>query len=280
MRRRIVQALLVLILAAAAGYLGVAAFVWVGQERLMFFPRPVASRPAPPRDWRLEEVSLTMRDGTRLAGVLVSPRLAKPPVVVYFGGNAEEVTAYAAHAGETYGERAVLLVNYRGYGESAGKPGEAAMVSDGLEVFDWAAQRGDLDASRIALHGRSLGSGVAVQVAAARPAACVVLTSPFASARAVAAELYPWLPISALMRHPFDSASRAPSIHAPALFLVGSADTVIAPRHSQVLAAAWGGPVTSVVLEGFGHNDLDLNPRYAEAIHAFLDRCQPASAGA
>lgn len=280
MRRRIVQALFVLVLAAAAGYLGVAAFVWMGQERLMFFPRAAASPPSAPAGWRIEDVSITAADGTRLAGVLVLPPVQKPPLVVYFGGNAEEVTSYAAQAGETYGSRAILLANYRGYGDSAGKPGEAAMVSDALQWLDWAAHRGDVDASRIALHGRSLGTGVAVQVASARTPACVILTSPFASARAVASELYPWLPIAALMRHPFDSESRAPGIHVPALVLIGSDDNVIAPRHSQRLAAAWGGPVTTVVLEGFGHNDLDLNPRYAASIRAFLDRCQPAASGA
>jgi hypothetical protein len=108
----------------------------------------------------------------------------------------------------------------------------------------------------------------------------VILTSPFASARAVASELYPWLPIALLMRHPFDSERRAPSIHAPALILIGSADNVIPPWQSQRLAAAWGGPHESVVLEGFGHNDLDVNPRYAMAIRAFLDRCQAPSSGA
>jgi pimeloyl-ACP methyl ester carboxylesterase len=75
------------------------------------------------------------------------------------------------------------------------------------------------------------------------------------------------------MRHPFDSLSRAPGLAMPALILTGSADTLIPVKHSERLAAAWGGPVERVSLEGFGHNDLDLNPRYSSAIHAFLDRC-------
>ena len=215
-----------------------------------------------------------MRDGTRLAGVLAMPAaVAKPPLVIYFGGNAEEVTAYAAQAQALYGPRAALFVNYRGYGASAGRPGEAALVADGAEIYDWAGKRTDIDASRIALHGRSLGTGVAVQVAAARPARCVVLTSPFASALGVARELYPWLPVAWLLRHPFDSAARAPAIKVPALIITGSADTVIKPHHSEKLAKAWGGAVERLSLEGFGHNDLDLHPGYASAIRSFLDRC-------
>ena len=223
--------------------------------------------------WRIEDVALRMRDGTQLAGVLARPEEGKPPLVIYFGGNAEEVTSYAAEAPQTYGKRAALFVNYRGYGASGGKPGEAALVSDAAETYDWAARRTDIDASRIALHGRSLGTGVAVQLAAQRPAKCVVLTSPFASALDVAREIYPWLPVAWLLRHPFDSGVHAPGLQVPVLILSGSADTLIRPHHSEKLARLWAGPVERVSLEGFGHNDIDMHPGYAKAIAAFLDRC-------
>jgi uncharacterized protein len=262
-----------LLLAGAVAYLCIVALVWLAQERLMFYPRAAEPRPMAPPGWRLEDVTLRTGDGTRLVGVLALPPVSLPPLVIYFGGNAEEVTSFAPGVARAYGERAVLLVNYRGYGESGGRPGEAALVSDGVELFDWAARRGDLARSRIALHGRSLGSGVAVQVAAARPARCVILTSPFASALDIARDMYPWLPVAWLLRHPFDSAARAPQLRMPALFLMGEADTLIPQRHSQRLAALWGGPAERVSFEGFGHNDLDLNPRYAVAVREFLDRC-------
>ena len=262
-----------LLIAVAVGYVAIAALVWFSQERLLFYPQPPFGRATAPPGWALEQVALTTRDGTRIAGVLVRPRAERPPLVVYFGGNAEEVTAYSGDAAATYGERAVLFVNYRGYGESAGKPGEKAMVADALELFDWAAARPDVDGSRIALHGRSLGTGVAVQVAAARPAArCVVLTSPFASARDVAKEVYPWLPVGLLMRHPFDSLAHAPGLRMPLLVLVGDADDLIPKRHSERLADAWGGPVERVGFPGFGHNDVSVNPGYDAAIQAFLAR--------
>ncbi|MGZ5038380.1 MAG: alpha/beta hydrolase [Usitatibacter sp.] len=246
--------------------------MWLFQERLLFYPRPEAPRPMPPAGWRLEDVALAAADGTRLAGVLVIPPVSHPALVIYFGGNAEEVTSFAPLVANTYGPRAVLLVNYRGYGASGGRPSETALVADGAALFDWAARRGDIDAAHIALHGRSLGAGVAVQVAAARPARCVILTSPFDSALEVAKRMYPWLPVAFLMRHPFDSAAGAPRITVPALFLVGESDTLIPKHHSEKLAAAWGGPVEFVALPGFGHDDLDLNPRYAQALRAFLDR--------
>jgi uncharacterized protein len=220
----------------------------------------------------MEEVVLATRDGTRIAGVLLLPPAARAPLVIYFGGNAQDATLEAPEVEAQYGARAVLLVNYRGYGRSQGRPGEAALVADALELFDWAARRTDIDATRIAVHGRSLGSGVAVRVAAERPARCVVLTSPFESALAVARAAYPWLPVTLLMRHRFDSAAHAPRIKAPALFLIGEADTLIAPRSSRALEARWGGPVEEVALPGMGHNDVSMHPRYAASIREFLDR--------
>jgi uncharacterized protein len=260
------------LVAVAIGYIAIAALLWLTQERILFLPVPARGIPVAPPGWRLEEVAFDAAEGIRLSGVLLLPPRERPPLVIYYGGNAEEVTASAAHVQALYGERAVLLMNYRGYGGSGGKPGQVALVNDALALFDWAASRPELDTQRICVHGRSLGSALAVAVAAARPVKCVILTSPFASAHEVGAEIYPWLPIRLLLRHPFDSGALAPRVKSPALILTGDADTVIPPRHSERLAGLWGGPVERSAFAGFGHNDLDLNPGYARAIHAFLDR--------
>ena len=264
--------MLKLLLLALAAYAGVAGIVYFAQEGLMFLPQKSIAPPAAPPGWTLEAVELRAKDGTRLSGVLVKPGGSRSPLVIYYGGNAEEITSSAVEAPRFWGRRAVLLVNYRGYGESEGRPGEAELVSDAIEIFDWAAKRADVDPERIALHGASLGSGVAVQVAAARAARCVVLSTPFDSARAVAAGIYPWLPVGLLMRHPFDSAARAGAIRVPALVLVAAEDTIIAPKHADRLADAWGGPVERVAFVGRGHNDLFADPAYGAAIARFLDR--------
>ena len=260
-------------LALAIGYLAVALLVWLSQERLIFIGAASTGAIRPPDGSRLRDVEFRARDGTLLRGVMVVPADAPSPLVIYYGGNAEEVTQRAADVARTYGPAAVLLMNYRGYGRSEGRASEAALVSDALELHDWAAAQPGIDGSRIVLHGRSLGTGVAVAVAAARSARAVVLTSPFASARDVAVEAYPWLPVRWLLRHPFDSHALAPRIHAPLLVLVGAADDIIAPRHSEKLAAAWGGRAERRAFTGFGHNDLDLHPEYAQAIRSFVERC-------
>ena len=266
-----------LALVAVASYAGIAGLLWLSQESMIFLPQPSLGKPTAPRGWSLEAVRFTARDGTRLAGVLVKPGAApdvapdaRSPLLIFYGGNAEEVTL-SAHGAHLLGTRALLLVNYRGYGESEGRPSESALVSDALELYDWAAARPDVDPARIALHGRSLGSGVAVQVAAARAVKCLVLTSPMDSVREVAKSLYPWLPIALLLRHPFDSAARAPQLKMPALFLMAGEDRVIATKHSERLASVWGGSVERVTFPGHDHNDLELNDGYFSAISKFLD---------
>jgi pimeloyl-ACP methyl ester carboxylesterase len=256
---------------AIASYLGLAAVLWLLQEKILFHPVPVFARTFPPAGWTLEEVRITAKDGTTLVGVLLKPPGDPAPLVIYYGGNAEEITAWAPVA-DQYGQRAMLLVNYRGYGHSAGSPSEKALVGDALEIYDWASKRPDIDASRIALHGRSLGSGIAVQVAAQRAVRALLLTSPYDSALEVARGIYPYLPIAWMLRHPFDSAAHAPRLKIPALVIYGTTDTIIPPRHSLRLADLWGGPTERVALSGQGHNDIDSDPKYYPALSGFLDR--------
>ena len=254
---------------AIASYAGIAILLWLLQEKLLFHPSPVMAPARAPAGWSVEEVEVPVKDGTKLAGALVKPPGPPAPLVVYFGGNAEEVTGWAPGAA-SYGPRALLLVNYRGYGRSQGTPTEKAIVADAVETFDWALRRTDVDASRVALMGRSLGTGVAVQVASQRAVRAMVLVSPYDSVAEVAAAAYPWLPVRWLVRHPFDSMAHAASIEAPALIVTGTADTLIRPAHSRRLAQRWGGPVATLELEGQGHNDIG-GERYEAAIRGFLD---------
>ena len=253
-----------LLLAIAVGYAAVAALVWLLQERLIFYPREPAPPPLAPVGWRLEEVQHVTADGTRLAGVLVVPPAERSPLVIYFGGNAEEVTSYAPEAERTYGARAVLLVNYRGYGRS-GRPGEQGGRRH--RALRLGRAPADIDSQRIAVHGRSLGTGVAVQVAAAT-GALRVLTSPTRAWSTSRGGLLV-APVALLMRHRFDSASLARRLR-PRWSSWRSRQPG-PPHHSRNLPPHGRQPVEPF-LGGFGHNDLDVTPRYGAAIRAFLDR--------
>ena len=261
------------LLSFAVAYLAICAVIWFAQERLLFYPQPLAGEARPPSGWRLEAVRHTAADGTVLEGVLVLPPASRPPLVIYYGGNAEEATVSAAEVEQRYGARAVLLMNYRGYGRSGGRPSERALVHDALELYDAVVARKDLATEHVVLHGRSLGTGVAVQVASQRPACRVALTSPYARVTDVAGEIYPWLPVRWLARHPFDSISRAPKVSTPLMVFIAEGDTLIPPKHSERLAAAWGGPVERVRLPDRGHDDVIADPHYFERLRAFVAAC-------
>jgi pimeloyl-ACP methyl ester carboxylesterase len=192
-------------------------------------------------------------------------------MIIYYGGNAEELSGTLPEfAG--FSDWAVLMMNYRGFGDSQGRPGQAVLQADALALFDHVTEKLGIDPRRVVLFGRSLGSGVAVHVAAHRPAAGVILVTPFDSLAAVAAGHYPIFPVRHLIRHPFDSAALASQIRTPCLMLVAERDAVVPPARARGLAASWAGPVREEVLSGADHNDIHLDPRYASTIQSFLSQ--------
>lgn len=250
--------------------LGFPVLIYFLQERLIFYPQPVSADPLQTNPGAaIEEVSLVASDQVRLRGWLVkaAPAPASAPILIYFGGNAEEVSWLASSAGQ-YAGWSLLMLNYRGYGKSEGKPGEAELFADALRIYDYAVARAA--GGRVAVMGRSLGSGVAVYLASQRPVAGVILVSPYDSIESVAKGIYPFLPISLMLRHRFDSIARAPAIAVPLLCMVASDDRVIPRPHSERLYAAWGGPKQWREIRPADHNSLAGAPDYQRAIAAFL----------
>lgn len=238
------------------------------QENLIFLPPPLTGSGPAPRAG-LEEVEVTADDGTRLRGWLAKAPGERAPLLIYFGGNAEDVSWLVEEA-PRLGGWSLLLVNYRGYGRSEGRPGERALLADGIRLHDWARARADVDPTHMAVMGRSLGSAVAVHLAAARPLSGVVLITPFDSLTAVAQHHYPWLPVRWLLRHPFDALGRAPDIRAPLLCLVAGRDQVIPPAHAARLYSAWAGPKRLIEFPAADHNGVSVEPGYWPAIAQFL----------
>jgi pimeloyl-ACP methyl ester carboxylesterase len=252
--------------------LGFPVLIYFFQERLIFFPQPLTQDPLKTNTGAaIEEVSLVTADQVTLRGWLVhaSATRTPAPVLIYFGGNAEEVS-WLASTGDLYAGWSLLLVNYRGYGGSEGRPGEAELFADALQIYDYAASRAH--GGRVALMGRSLGSGVAVYLASQRPVAGVILVSPYDSVESVARGVYPYLPIGLMLKHRFDSRARAPGIKAPLLCLVASWDRVIPRPHSERLYAAWSGAKQWREIDPADHDSLAAEPDYWNAIASFLLR--------
>ena len=274
-----------LLYAGVAVFVGVCAVLYLFQERLVFMRQPLAddARRALRALPGTAELEVTAGDGARLHGWLRHgvenaagmEKTASRGLVLYFGGNAEEVSGQMFDAARL-APWSVAAFNYRGYGLSEGRPTEAAIVADALTIYDRLAARGDVDPERIVVLGRSLGSGVAVQVAASRPVRAVVLVSPFDSLRSLGRRQYPFLPVSLLLKHPFDSAARAPRIRAPVLVFAGGRDMLVPASLSQRLHDAWGGPKRWIFIPEADHNDIQARPRYWPAIREFLASLAPA----
>ena len=233
-----------------AGVAGVLSVLWIGvtaavaasQRRLVFNPT-LKREVEKPRSsaHRTRQIVLRATDGTKLAGWLMTPLVVGPhPAVVYFGGRSEEVSWVVRDADKLFPGMAVLAVNYRGYGASQGDPAELHMVGDGRLLFDWLAERHHVDASRVAVVGRSLGSGVAVQVALERPVHSLVLITPYDSILAIAKRKFRAVPVEYVLRHRFESVKYAPSLTAPTYVLRAATDDVVPHSHTDLLVAQLG----------------------------------------
>jgi pimeloyl-ACP methyl ester carboxylesterase len=232
------------LLVVLAAYAVVCLVAFLNQRSLIYFPTPpVAAAPA-------SELILNV-DGAVLRNWIV--RRDGRRALLYFGGNAEEVGANVAPFSAAIPDRTLVFVQYRGYGGSSGKPSEDALVADALALFDRMAA----DHDDIAVIGRSLGSGVAVQLAARRPVRSLVLITPFDSLVSVGQGAMPWLPVSLLALDRYDSAKVAKEVGARTLVMIATADDIVPPRHARTRA---------VDAPGFGHNDIQGWPVFYSAI--------------
>jgi len=263
-----------------AAAVGVVGFVWAGvvsmiaagQRKLLFNPTLIREVQSPrSAGHRTRAVVLRANDGTRLAGWLMTPNMPGPhPAVVYFGGRSEEVSWVVRDAGTMFPGMAVLAMNYRGYGDSRGEPGEEHMVEDGCMLFDWLCARHNVDPKRVAVVGRSLGSGVAVQVAKERPANSVVLITPYDSILALAQRKFRVVPVSYLLRHRFESIKYASLLSAPTYVLRAASDDVVPHIHTDQLVAKLTRAPLDETIPGSDHMNIPYLPETQQKVAQFL----------
>lgn len=253
-----VKTLLVVSRIALAIYTGLCTVMYLAQERLLYFPSPEIDRPG------VQALRVKCAGATVKVWTLHS---SEQPALLYFGGNGEDVGSNLRDFDTAFPNRAIYLVNYRGYGGSTGRPSEAALISDAETIYDQLA----VQHSHIVVMGRSLGTGVATALASARHIAGLVLVTPFDSIANVGAGRYPWLPVHWLIKDSYDSVSRIGKVRSPVLVLVAEHDESILPVRSDALIAAIpAGLGHSVVIPAATHNDIETFPAYWPAVKAFL----------
>ena len=246
----------------AFGYALLVLLAWRFQERLAF-PAPRAGVPDPKRVGveNGERIELTSADGTKLVGwyleaVKVGGHPSQPaPALLWFYGNGENVAAIWPVVREFQPPgTAVLVVDYPGYGGSAGRTTEAGLYAAADAAYAFLAARRDVDPRLIYVYGRSLGSAVATHTAAHHPTAALILESPFTSAGAMARHLYSLFP-RFVVTLGLDNLTNIRRIHCPTLVFHGDADRLVPPGMGLEVARAAGGPVEVVLIHGAGHNE-------------------------
>lgn len=258
-------------------WLGGVAYVLIRQHTLVF--RPIQERyPVLPSDLapHIERVSLQSSDGVSLAAFAVRSANDpdRDPWLLFLHGNGRHIGTPGRL--ERYREWRelgvnVLSIDYRGYGESEGEPDELGLYRDATAGYEWLRERRGIPASRIIVMGGSLGSTVAVDLAARVEIAALILEGAITSVLRVGQERFPLLPMKRLMRFHFDALSKIDRVRAPILFLHARQDKTIPIHHGRALFARALHPKTWVELDG-GHDDAHTvsQQRYLAAWREFM----------
>jgi uncharacterized protein len=239
---------------AIAAYLGVAAYLFVIQRSLQY---PASTRITDVVEAQLpgfEDILIETSDGETLRGFWKPPEPGRA-LTLYFHGNGgslwnrrDRVRALAEEG------RGLLIVSYRGYSGSTGSPTETGLHEDARTAYAFATR--DHDPASILVYGESLGSGVAVRLAAENPVGALVLDAPYTSTADVAAILYPYIPIGILMLDQYRSIDHIGAVAAPILIMHGDADRVIPFAQGQALYEAAPEPRRFIRFKGSGHSTL------------------------
>ncbi len=238
---------------AACVYAGLCLILLVFQRSFIYMPTPRTAAHAAAAVF--EVPGATLRISSR-------PKDG-PRAVLYFGGNAEDVAYTLPELAAVFPDRAIYCVHYRGYSGSSGRPSEPALRSDATAVFEKLREKHD----DIVVVGRSLGSSLAIQLAAEQPISRLVLITPFDSILTIAKRTVPFLPVSLLLRDTYPSWKYAPRVTCPTVVIAGSHDTLVPLGDTQKLMDAFSPGVARLrVIDGGGHNSVSDSPAFWQAV--------------
>ena len=256
---------------AGLGYVLFTGLIFLTQDRLIYMPSGNVTSTPERIGLAYEDIELVTEDGVRLHGWFVPGPDGDTPVLLFLHGNAGNI-GHRLHSLQQFHELglAVLIIDYRGYGRSTGRPDEAGTYADARAAWQYLTEERSIPPEAIVVFGRSLGAAVAAELATGVEPAAVILESAFTSAADLGAHHYPWLPVRALLRHEYDTLGRVDAITAPILFAHSPQDEIVPFAHAERLHAA-AGDARLLEMRG-GHNDafLATGEAYSDGLRAFL----------
>jgi pimeloyl-ACP methyl ester carboxylesterase len=249
MPRKVITFLIFLMLV----YVGLCAALYFAQRSFIYFPQPGNKTNAP-----------TLRLAADGAQVLVTvSEQNSGNAVIYFGGNAEDVTFSLPSLSKAFPDHSLYLMHYRGYGGSSGSPSESALVADAALLFDEAHKI----YKSITVIGRSLGSGVAMQLASQRPVTRLILVTPYNSMQELTERQFPYFPVRWILRDKYESWKYAEKISIPTLVVMAEHDEVIPAASTHALHQHFAqGVATFALVSGARHNDISEYPDYIQLL--------------
>jgi uncharacterized protein len=255
-------------------YAALVAFLWFRQESLMFLPGiPSRQLAATPEDIGLdyESLRISTADGEELDAWFL-PVHEERAVLLFFHGNAGNISHRLDSLRIFHGlGLSVLIFDYRGYGQSTGRPTEQGTYEDALAAWRYLVEERGIDSGRLILFGRSMGGAVAAWLAAERPPGGLIVESTFRSVPDLAAELYWFLPVRRLARLEYPVERILPSVEAPVLVIHSRDDEIIPFRHGAALYAAAREPKQLLELAGDHNTGFLLSERrYVAGLDGFL----------
>ena len=252
--KRIIRRISILLL---LGYVGTGLFLYFNQRSLIYFPTPIHPTEHP-------EMTL-QNDGESINFIVLNE--GNMDAIIYFGGNAESMARSSDEISRQFPAFTVYLMDYRGYGRSTGEPSEKGLYSDALKLYDSIKSNYE----SISVGGRSLGSGIAVYLAAQRELAKLVLVTPYDSILKVAEGMYPLFPVSYLLKDEYNALQWVKDIKAKTLIIMAQNDTVIEEEHTQQLIDAFDpGLLEVITIENRGHIDISSDERYYKSMQEFI----------
>ena len=238
---------------AAGVYVGLCLVFLVFQRAFIYMPTPTTAAHAAAAVFDVPgaklRISCRPHDG--------------PRAVLYFGGNAEDVAYTLPELAAAFPDRAIYCLHYRGYSGSSGRPSEAALRDDARAVFEMVRQNYE----DVIVVGRSLGSSLAIQLAAEKPVSRLVLIAPFESILTIAKRTAPFLPMTLLLRDTYQSWKYAPGVSCPTLVIAGSHDELVPMADTQKLMDAFSPGVARLrVINGADHNSVSDSVEFWQAL--------------
>jgi fermentation-respiration switch protein FrsA (DUF1100 family) len=255
-------------------YILLAFCIYIFQARLLYFPNlPDRQHVSVPSDIGLdyEDVFLTTSDNIRIHGWFLPSRDNKGSLL-FFHGNAGNISHRLESIGIFHSlGLSILIIDYRGYGKSAGTPSEEGTYLDGEAAWEHLVYARKIPPEKIIIFGRSLGGAIAVHIGKKHAPAGVIIESSFTSVPDMAAQLYPWLPVRWLSRLHYNSRQWIKSINTPVLIVHSREDDIIPFSHGEKLFAEALEPKTFLEISG-SHNDgfLTSGEKYVQGVSNFL----------